>query len=89
MSENFSARFRSLFTRDKNTFWWNKYNNYEKSLSRMNLSELAGELERTKVRNENTNTIIVEHLLAVRLARIPSRATICTWTPPVCQALIS
>jgi hypothetical protein len=76
MSDPLSARFRSLFVRDKDAFWWNEYNDYERSLSRMNLSELAGELERTRVRNETANTIIVEHLLAVRLARIQSRASI-------------
>jgi hypothetical protein len=75
MLDTLSARFQSLFARNQYAFWWNEYSDYERSLSRMSLSELAGELERTKVQNESANTIIVEHLLAVRLARIQSRAS--------------
>lgn len=65
-----------MFARDKREFWWSEYTDYERSLSNMGLSELAEELDRTKVRCESANTIIVEHLLAVRLARIQSRASI-------------
>lgn len=75
MRDSRSARFRSLFVHDKEAFWWDEYNDYERKLAKMNLSELAGELDRTKVRNETANTIIVEHLLAIRLARIQSRAS--------------
>lgn len=66
---------KSWFVRDKHSYWWNKYTDYELELSRMSVTELASELNRTKVRNETENTIIVEHILAARLARIQSRAS--------------
>jgi len=69
------THIRALFARDKDAFWFNEATDYERSLSKMTLSELASELQRTQVRYETANTIIVEHTLAARLARIQSRAS--------------
>ena len=41
----------------------------------MSLTELASELNRTQVRNETENSIIVEHMLAARLVRIQARTS--------------
>jgi hypothetical protein len=69
------TRVKSIFAGDKAAFWWNHFTDYELSLSRMTLTELASELQRTQVRHESANTIVVEHMLAARLARIQSRAS--------------
>jgi hypothetical protein len=66
---------KSWFVRDKRAYWWKTFSDYELQLSRMSLTELASELNRTKVRNETENTIIIEHILAARLARLQSRAS--------------
>jgi len=66
---------KSYFHFDKRAYWWNKLSDYELQLSRMSLTELASEQNRTKVQNEIENSIIVEHILAARLARIQSRAS--------------
>ena len=68
-------RIGAFFARDKDAYWWNLVTDYERSLSKMSLSDLASELQRTQVRNETANTIIVEHMLAARLARIQSRGS--------------
>jgi len=67
--------FKSWFVRDKRSYWWNKFSDYELELSRMSLTELASELNRTKVRGEPENTIIVEYILQARIARLQSRAS--------------
>jgi hypothetical protein len=67
--------FKSYFSLDKHSYWWNKFSDYELELSRMTLTELASELNRAKVRNEVENSIIVEHILSSRLARIQSNAS--------------
>ena len=67
--------FKSWFVRNKRSYWWNKFSDYELELSRMSLTELASELNRTKVRHETENEIIVEHILASRIARLQSRAS--------------
>lgn len=55
--------------------FFEQYTDYERSLSKMTLSELASELDRTQKSNEASNTIIVEHILASRLVRIQSNAS--------------
>lgn len=68
-------RIGVFFARDKEAYWWNLATDYERSLSKMSLSDMASELQRTQVRHETANTIIVEHMLAARLARIQSRGS--------------
>jgi len=75
MSESLIEKIGAFFARDENAYWWKLVTDYERSLSKMSLSELASELERTQVRHETSNTIIVEHTLTARLARIQSRAS--------------
>ena len=75
MSESLIERIGAFFARDEEAYWWKLVTDYERSLSKMSLSDLASELQRTQVRNETANTIIVEHMLAARLARIQSRAS--------------
>jgi hypothetical protein len=75
MSVSLIERVGTFFARDKEAYWWKLVTDYERSLSKMSLSELASELQRTQVRYETANTIIVEHMLAARLARIQSRAS--------------
>ncbi len=75
MSPSLIERIGAFFARDKGAYWWKLVTDYERSLSKMSLSELASELQRTQVRQETANTIIVEHMLAARLARIQSRAS--------------
>ena len=75
MAASIIKKIRSSLHQIKYGNHWRVLTDYERSLARMSLSELAHELERTQVRNETTNTIIVEHTLAVRLARIQSRAS--------------
>lgn len=67
--------FKSWFVRDKRSYWWNKFSDYELELSRMSLTELASELNRTKVQVEPENTIIAEYILQARIARLQSRAS--------------
>lgn len=74
MSESLLEKIGAFFASDKRAYWWKLLTDYERSLSKMSLSELASELQRTQVRNELANTVIVEHMLAARLARIQSRA---------------
>ena len=69
------TRIKSIFARDKDKFWWDHFEDYELSLAKMTISELANELNRTKVRYETANTTVVEHMIAGRLARMQSRAS--------------
>lgn len=66
---------KSYFALNRNTYWMKKFSDYELKLSRMSLTELASELNRTQVRHEAEHSIIVEHMLAVRLVRIQTRAS--------------
>ena len=75
MAESLIEKIGAFFARDKEAYWWKLVTDYERSLSKMSLSELASELQRTQVRHEKANTIIVEHMLSARLARIQSRAS--------------
>lgn len=75
MSESLIERIGAFFARDRYAHSWKLATDYERSLSRMSLSELASELQCTQARHEISNTIIVEHTLAARLARIQSRAS--------------
>ncbi len=68
-------KFKSYLALNKREYWWNKFTDYELELSRMTLTQLASELDRTKVRKETVNEIIVEHMLAVRLVRLQTRAS--------------
>lgn len=67
--------FKSFFVRDKDAFWRKHFSDYELELSRMTISELASELERTKIRNETANTIIIEHIIAIRLVRVQNKTS--------------
>jgi hypothetical protein len=75
MSESLREKIGAFFARDKEAYGWKLATDYEHSLSKISLSKLASELQRTQVRHETANTVIVEHMLAVRLARIQSRAS--------------
>jgi hypothetical protein len=76
MSESPTERIRAFFARVKYEYWWKRLTDYERKLSKMSLSDLASELQRTKARYETENTTIVEHVLATRLARIQSRGSL-------------
>lgn len=75
MPPSLVEKIRARLARDKNDYWWKSATDYELSLSKMSLSELARELQDMKVRKEVANTIIVEHMLTARLVRIQSRAS--------------
>lgn len=68
-------RIRGFFVRDKFAHEFQLLTDYERALAKMSLSDLASELQRTQVRHETSNTIIVEHILASRLVRLQSRAS--------------
>lgn len=70
-----TEKIAAIFRRDKLGYWFGIATNYERTLSKMSLTELAGELERAKVCGETANSIVVEHTLSTRLARIQSRAS--------------
>jgi len=75
MSPSLIEKIGAFIARDEDAYWWKLVTDYERSLSKMSLSDLASELQRTQVRQEAANTIIVEHMLSARLARIQSRGS--------------
>lgn len=70
-----SVRIRALFVRDSHAFWWNHFTDEERELRGMNARQLAAALHEAREQRDNERQILVEHMLALRLARVQSRAS--------------
>lgn len=66
-----ATRIRSLFARDKISFWWNEITDEEKELAHMDVWELSAVLQQP---NQQRRTV-AEHMLNLRLANIQARAS--------------
>lgn len=76
-----SVRFRSLFAKDKEAFWWHEITDEEKQLRRMDAWQLAAVIQEANVRiDTGQKRIVAEHMLNVRLAKIqamPAYLAVC------------
>lgn len=66
-----ATRIRSLFARDKYSFWWNEITDEEKELARMDVWELAAVVQQTNQQRR----VVAEHMLNARLANIQASAS--------------
>lgn len=70
MKATFVDRFKAIFRSDPKQYWWEFFSDEERELRRMDIWELAGEVEA----GDNRRRIVAEHMLNVRLVRIQSNA---------------
>ncbi|MEA3406136.1 MAG: hypothetical protein U9R28_10435 [Pseudomonadota bacterium] len=72
MKVSFFDKCKSFFVRDKMGYWFDHFTDEEKRLKTLTVWELA---EIISKKNNEKESIVAEHLLNIRLARIQSRAT--------------
>lgn len=74
MSPSLFVRIKSLFARDKYSYWFNEFTDDEKKLACMDVWQLAGVIQESIECNNNVQKrIVAEHLLSVRLAKIQAK----------------
>ena len=66
-------RLKALFAPDEYEFWWHHFTDEEKKLRRMDVWELAEVISQKKP--NSPESIVAEHMLNVRLAKMQVRAT--------------